>query len=188
MIANELREGMNILVETTTGESSDRITEIHVLSQHSQNPGKLRIVFGSGHDRVYAPTDDVTMVSRDLVRDVARQYRLAAQRTQILLDVLKDLVAADEHVKAGGTMTSLIKRSGLARQTVYEARESLPTLAAKAIVRDGILVGYVRKVPRTSRQDGPADWFAGPITDGVVGEESSTKYASRKQAEAAIIP
>jgi len=32
------------------------------------------------------------------------------------------------------TMTSLIKRSGLARQTVYEARESLPTLAAKAIV------------------------------------------------------
>ena len=165
-------------VVAITPTSQDKVTSTHVLGKHASRAGEIEVTFGSGKVRTY-PQDEIIELVDTTMSHASRVLRRQEFRAQITREVMKDLLRKSKNENK----SELVRESGMARQTVYDALNETSEGAAQAVLDDDQnLIGYIRPVVVNKNR---TSWFAGRFDNGCEWYGSETgAYESRKYAEA----
>jgi DNA-binding phage protein/predicted RNA-binding protein len=174
-LASKLVRGDVVAITPT---SQDKVAAIHVLGKHTSRPGEIEVTFGSGKVRTY-PQDEIIELVDMTMSHASRVLRQQEFRAQITREVMKDLLRKSKNQNK----SELVRDSGMARQTVYDALSETSEGAAQAVLDDDKnLIGYVRPVVVNKNR---TSWFAGRFDNDCEWYGSETgAYESRKYAEA----
>jgi hypothetical protein len=173
-LANTLVRGDVVQVTPTI---QDKIASVHLLGKHADRAGDIEVTFGSGKVCTYPQTEMIELVDQTLSH-ASRILRRQEFRAQITREVMKDLLRKSKN----DNRSELVRESGMARQTVYDALNETGATNAQAVLDDDQnLIGYIRPVIVNKNR---TSWFAGRFDNGceLYGSETGS-YESRKFAE-----